>query len=102
MKYIPLGDRVIVRPLTDEESAEPNASGIFLPDAVKQENQAIVVAVGEGVYDSRLEKNIPPQVEVGDRIVHANLHGWKETIKYDGIDCYIINESNILAYVPRS
>ena len=97
MKYIPLGNRIIVRSLTDEETAEPTASGIYLPDSVKQENQAIVVAVGEGVYDHHLEKHIPPSVEVGDRIVHSNLHGWSDKIKYDNLDCYVITEENVLA-----
>lgn len=97
MKYIPLGGRVIVRPLTDEEASEPTASGIFVPDSAKQENQAIVVVVGEGVYDARLEKYIPPSVEVGDRIVHTNLHGWKDVIKVENVECYIINEDHILA-----
>lgn len=101
MKYIPLGDRIIVRGITEAESAEANKSGILLLDTSRLENEAIVVAIGPGVYDHKLEKYIPTELEVGDRVVHSNLGTWKESIKYEGQDCYVINESNILAYAER-
>lgn len=101
MKYIPLGDRIIVRGITEAESAEANQSGIYLPDSARLENEAIVVAIGPGVYDHKLEKYIASELEVGDRIVHSNMGTWKESIKYDGQDCYVISESNILAYAQR-
>ena len=43
----PLGDRVIVRPLTDEEAGAVSASGIIIPDTAKKEKpeQGIVIAV---------------------------------------------------------
>lgn len=104
MKYIPLGDRIIVRSLTDLESATENASGIFIPDSVAKpdQNEAIVVAMGPGTYDHKQEKYIPSELEVGDRVVHSNLGTWKESIVYEGESCYVINESNILAYAERS
>lgn len=102
MKYIPLGDRVIVRPLTEAEAAEKNPFGIYIPDSAQLETQAIVVAVGPGVYDSSAEKYIPSDLEVGDRVVHGNLGTWKESIKYDDMDCYILNTTNVLAYAERS
>ncbi len=101
MKYIPLGDRIIVRQITEAEAAEPNKSGILLIDTSRTENEAIVVAIGEGIYDPKLEKHIPTELEIGDRVVHSNLGTWKESIRYDGQDCYVINESNILAYAER-
>ncbi len=101
MKYIPLGDRIIVRSLTDSEASEPTASGIFVPDSSRKENEAVVVAIGPGAYDHKLEKYIASELEVGDRIVHSNMGTWKESIKYDGQDCYVISESNILAYAER-
>lgn len=102
MKYIPLGDRIIVRSITEAESAEASPAGIYIPDSAKMENQAVVVAIGPGVYDHKLEKYIPSELEVGDRVVHSNLGTWKEMIKYEGQECYVINESNILAYAERS
>jgi co-chaperonin GroES (HSP10) len=102
MKYIPLGDRIIVRGITEAESAEATSSGIYIPDTAKMENEAIVIAIGPGVFDQKLEKYIPSELEVGDRIVHSNLGTLKESIRYDGQDCYVINESNILAYAQRS
>jgi len=101
MKYIPLGDKIIVRPLTDSESSNATASGIFVPDSSRKDNEAIVVVVGEGVYDPRLENYISSDVKVGDLIVHASLGTWKEHIKHDNQDCYIIKESDILAYAAR-
>ena len=49
----PLGDRVIVRPLTDEELGTVSASGIIIPDTAKKEKpeQGIVIAVGPGKWD---------------------------------------------------
>lgn len=102
MKFIPLGDKIIVRSLTEVESSEASAYGIFIPDSTKIDNQAIVIAVGEGVYDTTLEKHIPSELRVGDRILHASLGTWKEAFKYEGQDCYVISESNVLAYAERS
>ncbi|MBP9836816.1 MAG: hypothetical protein KBC78_03200, partial [Candidatus Pacebacteria bacterium] len=60
----PLGDRVIVRPLTDNEAGTVSASGIIIPDTAKKEKpeQGVVIAVGLGKWDEDGEKRIPLEV----------------------------------------
>ncbi len=93
----PLGDRVVVRRLTDEETGTKSASGIIIPDTVSKEKpeQGIVTAVGEGKWDEDGEKRIPMDVKVGDRVVFSK-YGFDE-VKVGGEEFYIISSSSILA-----
>jgi hypothetical protein len=60
MKLKPLGDRLIVRAIEEEETT---ASGIVLPDTAKEKPQkGEVIAVGDGRYDDEGEKRIPLDV----------------------------------------
>src|SRR4028118_873009 len=57
MKLKPLGDRLIVKAVEEEETT---ASGIVLPDTAKEKPQkGKVVAVGDGKWDEEGEKRIP-------------------------------------------
>lgn len=93
----PLGDRCVVRPLTDAEAGTVSASGIIIPDTVSKEKpeQGVVVAVGAGKWDEDGEKRIPLEVKEGDRIVFSK-YGYDE-IKVDDAEYYIVSESSILA-----
>jgi chaperonin GroES len=95
----PLGDRCVVRPLTDEESGTFTSSGIIIPDTVNKEKpgQGIVVAVGTGKWDEDGEKRIPMEVKEGDRIVFSK-YGYDE-IKVADKEFYIVGESSILAII---
>jgi len=97
VKIKPLGDRAVVRPLTDEEAGTVSASGIIIPDSAKKEKpeQGFVVAVGEGKWDEDGEKRIPMGVKVGDKIVFSK-YGFDE-IKIDEKDYFIVGEASILA-----
>lgn len=97
VKITPLGDRAVVRPLTDEEAGTVSASGIIIPETAKKEKpeQGIVVAVGKGKWDEDGEKRIPMDVKVGDKIVFSK-YGYDE-IKVDDKDYFIVGESSILA-----
>ena len=92
----PLGDRVIVRPLTEEELGTVSASGIIIPDTAKKEKpeQGIVIAVGPGKWDEDGEKRIPMEVKVGDRVVFSK-YGYDE-VKIDDQEYFIVSESSIL------
>lgn len=92
----PLGDRVIVRPLTDEELGTVSASGIIIPDTAKKEKpeQGIVIAVGPGKWDEDGEKRIPMEVKEGDRVVFSK-YGFDE-VKFDNKEYFIVAESSIL------
>ena len=93
----PLGDRCVVRPLTDEEAGTVSASGIIIPDSAKKEKpeQGVVVAVGAGKWDEDGEKRIPLEVKVGDKVVFSK-YGFDE-IKVDDTEYFIVGESSILA-----
>ncbi len=97
VKIQPLSDRVVVRPLTDEEAGTVSASGIIIPDSAKQEKpeQGVIVATGPGKWDEDGEKRIPMEVKEGDRIVFSK-YGFDE-VKVDDQDYFLVSESNILA-----
>lgn len=92
----PLNDKVIVRPLTEEEQGTASPSGIIIPDSAKKEipEQGIVVAVGPGKFDEDGEKRVPLDVKMGDRIVFSK-YGF-DTVKYQGNEFYIVAEGSIL------
>jgi chaperonin GroES len=93
----PLGDRVIVRPLTDEEmGSSTSPSGIIIPDSAKQEKpeQGVVIAVGPGKWDEDGEKRIPMEVKEGDRVVFSKF-GYDE-VKVEDRELYIVAEHSIL------
>lgn len=92
----PLGDRVIVRPLTEEESGSMSASGIFIPESAKKEKaeQGVVIATGPGKWDEDGERRIPLEVKVGDKVVFSK-YGYDE-IKVANKEYYIVPEASIL------
>lgn len=94
---IPLGDRVLVRPFTVEETENKNSFGIIIPDTVSKERpeQGEVVAVGEGRYEDG--KLVPVRVKVGDKVIFSK-YGFDE-VKLDGKELYILKEDSILAIV---
>jgi chaperonin GroES len=94
---MPLGDRVLVKPLSPEEMEGATTSfGIIIPDTVSKEKpeQGTVVAVGPGktTEDGRL---LPVSVKPGDRVLFSK-YGFDE-VKVKGAEYYIVSESNILA-----
>ena len=92
----PLNDKVVVRPLSDEEAGTASASGIIIPDSAKKEKpeQGIVIAVGSGKWDEDGEKRIPLDVKVGDRVVFSK-YGYDE-VKVDGKEYFLVAEGSIL------
>jgi chaperonin GroES len=94
----PLGDRVLVRPLLEEERSGRTKSGIVIPDTVDKERgeKGEVIAVGPGRMTDE-GKLIPLSVKKGQKIVFSKYG--PDEIKIDGKEYYIINESNILAVI---
>ena len=92
----PLGDRVVVRPLTEDEMGSASPSGIIIPDSAKQEKpeQGVVIALGPGKWDEDGEKRIPLEVKEGDRVVFSKF-GYDE-VKVEDQEFYIVSENNIL------
>jgi chaperonin GroES len=95
MKLKPLGDRLIVKAIEEEETT---ASGIVLPDTAKEKPQrGEVIAAGEGRYDEDGEKRIPLDVKAGDKVLYSKYGGTE--IKVDGEDLLVLRESDVLAKI---
>ncbi|HWV87172.1 MAG TPA: co-chaperone GroES [Capillimicrobium sp.] len=95
MKLKPLGDRLIVQAIEEDQTT---ASGLVLPDTAKEKPQkGKVLAVGDGKYDEDGEKRIPLDVAVGDEILYSKYGGTE--IKVDGEDLLVLRESDVLAKV---
>jgi chaperonin GroES len=95
MKLKPLGDRVVVQPVEEEETT---ASGIVLPDTAKEKPQkGKVIAAGEGKWDDDGEKRIPLDVSEGDEVLYSKNGGTE--IVVDGEDLLVLRESDVLAKV---
>ena len=93
MKLKPLGDRLIVKPIEEEETT---ASGIVLPDTAKEKPQkGKVVAVGEGRWDEDGEKRIPLDVSEGDEVLYSKYGGTEVTVEDD--ELLVLRESDVLA-----
>ena len=88
----PLEDRVVVKPITEEELSK---GGIVLPDTAKerpQEGEVIAVVPGK-LLDSG--ERAPMDVKPGDRVIFAKYGGTE--IKLDGTEYMILRLSDILA-----
>ncbi|NLI24937.1 MAG: co-chaperone GroES [Bacteroidales bacterium] len=89
VKIKPLADRVLVEP---QEAEQKTASGIIIPDTAKEKPQrGIVVAVGPGTKDEKME------VKAGDVVLYGKYAGTE--ISYNGKDYLIMRQSDILAII---
>ena len=94
MKLKPLGDRLIVRAIEEEETT---ASGIVLPDTAKEKPQrGEVIAVGDGANDDNGNRK-PLDVKDGDTVLYSKYGGTE--IKVEGEDLLVLRESDVLAKV---
>jgi chaperonin GroES len=98
MAFRPLGDRVLVRRVEEEEKTR---GGIIIPDTAKEKPQeGEVIAVGPGARDEN-GKVQPLDVSVGDRILFGKWSGTE--VKLQGEDLLIMKESDILGVLePQS
>ena len=97
MAFRPLGDRVLVRRVEEEEKTK---GGIIIPDSAKEKPQeGEVLSVGPGARDDT-GKLQPLDVAVGDRILFGKWSGTE--VKLDGEDLLIMKESDILGVLEPS
>jgi chaperonin GroES len=95
MDLKPLGDRLIVEVLEEEETT---ISGIVLPDTAKEKPQrGRVLAVGPGARNTETGDYIPMDLEEGDEIVFSKYGGTE--IKLGADEVLILRESDVLAKV---
>ena len=96
MKFTPLGERLIVKPLEEEQTT---SSGIILPDTAKEKPQeGEVVAVGPGRVTDEGSR-VPMEIQTGDRIIYSKYAGTE--YKDEGQEYLILRESDVLAKVTR-
>jgi chaperonin GroES len=94
ISFKPLGSRVVVEPLEQEDIT---AGGIVLPETAKEKPQkGTVLATGPGDRDDDGDR-IPMDVSVGDVVLYAKYAGTE--VKVDGKKLLILKESDILAIV---
>lgn len=90
----PLGDRILIKELGENETGRKTDSGIFIPDTVKEDRdgkRGKVIAVGAGKVEDG--KRVPPEVKVGDKVVF----GWGDKITIEGTEYYLVREGEISA-----
>jgi chaperonin GroES len=94
---LPLGDRILIRPVLAAQLEAKNDFGIIIPDTVSKERpeQGVVVAVGEGRTENGVV--VPMKVMVGDTVIFSK-YGFDE-VKVDNSELYILKEDSVLAIV---
>ena len=94
MNLRPLGDRLVVTPMEQEETTK---TGILLPESAKEKpQQGSVIAAGPGGRKENGER-IMMDVKVGDKVLYAKYAG--TNIKLDGKEYLILKETDVLAVV---
>ena len=93
-KLKPLGDRMVVEPIEQEETT---SGGILLPETAKEKPQeGKVIAVGPGRIDDSGTR-VKMEVKEGDRVLYAKYAGTE--IKLENKKVLILKETDILALV---
>ncbi|ACK42238.1 MULTISPECIES: co-chaperone GroES [Dictyoglomus] len=96
MKLRPIGDRVVVKVIEQEEKTK---GGIVLPDTAKEKpQQGRVIAVGTGRILDNGQK-VPLEIKEGDRVIFAKYAGTE--VKIEGEEYLILSERDILAVIEE-
>jgi len=92
MKIKPLGDRVVVELLEEEEKTK---GGIVLPDTAKEKSQkGKILAVGPGrILDNG--QRVSLEVKEGDKVLFAKYGGTE--VQLEGKELMILQERDVLA-----
>lgn len=90
MTIRPIGDRILVKPVTEEEVTK---SGIVLPDTVDKEKKAEgeIAALGQG------EKLAKLNLAAGQKVLFGKYAG--EEVKVENQEYKILNHDDVLAVV---
>ena len=95
-KVRPLGDRILVEPV-EENDAKGKKGRIIIPDTAKEKPmESMVVALGTGKTGDD-GKKVPFEVRKGDRVLVSKYGGTE--IKLDGKEYKILNGDDILAVI---
>jgi len=90
MNIKPLGDRILVKPLTTEEVTK---SGIVLPETSDKEKkeQGEIVAIGDGENIKKLK------LKIGDKVLFGKYAG--DEVEMDKVDYKFLKDEDILGVV---
>jgi len=96
MAFRPLGDRVLVRRIEEEEKTK---GGIIIPDTAKEKPaEGEVMAVGSGkILENGTVRKL--DVTVGDRVLFGKYDGTE--VKIDGENRLIMREDDILGILQN-
>jgi chaperonin GroES len=95
VKFKPLGNRIVVRPLEDE--TQMSAGGIYIPDTAKEKPQeGEVVAVGPGKL-AEDGTRVPMEVSVGDTVIYSKYGGTE--YKVGDIEYLVLRDEDVLLTV---
>jgi len=90
----PLGDRVLVQPIEEQETKK---GGIIIPDTAKEKPQeGKVIALGTGKVDDN-GKKVEFTVKKNDKVLISKYGGTE--IKVDGESYLIMREDDILGII---
>ena len=96
MKLKPLGDRIVVKVLTQEEKTR---GGIVIPDTAKEKPQeGEVLAIGSGRVLENGQK-LPLEVKKGDKVRFSKYGGTE--VKIEGEELLILSERDVLAVLEK-
>ncbi len=100
IRISPLGDKVVVEPISELERGSKTKGGIFIPETADKERseQGTVVAVGPGKITDEGQR-LPMTVKVGQK-ERCTKYGPDE-IKVAGKQSLSLSESNILAVIEN-
>ena len=91
MIFRPLGDRVVVRRIKEDQKTP---GGIIIPDTVAEKPQeGEIISVGPGALDES-GKRVAPEVKAGDYVLFGKWSGTE--VKLDGEELLIMKESDIM------
>jgi chaperonin GroES len=92
VKITPLGDRVLVVPVENEEEVK---GGIIIPDSAKEKpTTAEVLVLGNGKKDGETHEF---SVKVGDQVIISKYGGTQ--VKYEDVEYTILREDDILGII---
>lgn len=97
MKIRPVDERVLIKPIEEEER---KVGGIIIPDTATKDRPQMgeIIALGDDVEVSdRKQKKLSAIVKVGDKIIYARYGGTE--VKIDDEEFLIVNRSDILGVV---
>jgi chaperonin GroES len=94
----PLGDRVLLEPLSEEERLTKTSAGIVIPETVDKEktDRGTVVEVGPGKMNEE-GKRVPLSLKKGQTVVFSEYSADK--IKIGDKEYFLVSENNILAVI---